>query len=138
MDSLQSLKKSDYNLDLTDKLSLNSEIQNTQMKQSIDHSSELTFCIGEYFLNLPKDRVGLLTSIHLGVETPGLIIAHQRRCQAVILLQPLGQHLGVVIASPDQSLPGDVVFARNSGRVELFMIRPAAGEVEPSSTNSLH
>ena len=129
---------SDYNLDLIDKLSLNSEIQNTDKTLLSTSCSELTFCIGEYFLNLPKDRVGLLTSVHLGVQAPRLVVTHQGLGQGVILVQPLGQHLGVVIASSDQRLPGDVVFAGHSGRVELFVIGPAAGKMEPSTTDSLH
>ena len=64
------------------------------------------------------------------------VVGHEGGGQTVVLLQPLLQHLRVVVVPPDERLSGDVILAGHSGRVELLVVGSSTGEVEPTTTNS--
>ena len=64
------------------------------------------------------------------------VVGDERGRETVVLLQPLLQNLGVVVVPPDQGLPGDIIFARYSGWVELLVIGPTTRKVEPAPTDS--
>ena len=70
------------------------------------------------------------------MQSEGGVVGDEGSCETVVLLQPLLQNLRVVVIPPDQWLPGDVILARYSGRVELLVIGPAASQVKPTTTDS--
>ena len=54
-------------------------------------------------------------------------------CLGVEGSEPVLEGVDIVVLPSDQGLPSQVIYARSLGRLELFMIRPAAGWVnEPS------
>ena len=102
------------------------------------HAALLTFRTGKYFLDLCKHRVGGLAGVHLAVQPPALVVSDQGLGEAVVLLQPLLQHLGVVVIPPHERLARHVVLARHPRRVELLVVGAPAGQGEPPTANSLH
>ena len=70
------------------------------------------------------------------MQLSGGVVGDERGRQTVVLLQPLLQHLRVVVVPPDERLSGDVILAGHSGRVELLVVGSSTGEVEPTTTNS--
>ena len=72
------------------------------------------------------------------MQSEGRVVGDQRGSKTVVLLQPLLQHLGVVVVPPDQRLPGDIIFAGYSWWVELLVIGPTTCKVKPPTTDSSH
>ena len=70
------------------------------------------------------------------MQSEGGVVGDKGSRETVVLLQPLLQNLGVVVIPPDQGLPGDIIFARYSGWMELLVIGPTTGQVKPAPTDS--
>ena len=70
------------------------------------------------------------------MQSEGGVVGDERCSETVVLLQPLLQHLGVVVIPPDQRLPGDIILARYSRGVKLLVIGPTTGQVEPTAVDS--
>ena len=72
------------------------------------------------------------------MQSEGGVVGDKRGSETVVLLQPLLEDLGVVVIPPDQRLPGDVIFARYSGGMELLVIGSSTCKVKPPTTDSSH
>lgn len=90
----------------------------------------------EDLVDIFEDSRSRKRGVHLVVDSTKSVVAGKRSRLLVISFKTLLQSLGVVVASSNERLAGDVVGHGDLWRVEFFVVAAATGEMDHPSADA--